>query len=196
MFLLGAALGVLGLAFWAAGNIYDYEDTVSLDALPDVQVIVCPVGGRGRIRAATDLWYQYWVSRNPKSKPPVLFISGASKEVTTRTLLQQARKETAHAIARNTDQMILEARSSNTEENAREFSQEALRRGWTRILLVTSSYHMKRAKRLFEHQLDSQSVLIETFSVRQEPFQVGLWWKDPLGVWVTLIEFFKGLRLV
>src|SRR5271170_1459633 len=58
--LVGMFLGVLLLAFFAGGVIYDFEDTVHGDVLPPVDAIICLAGGKGRIPVAADLWYRYW----------------------------------------------------------------------------------------------------------------------------------------
>src|SRR5690349_5038448 len=66
-FLKTLALGILALflvtlvgAYYRAGEIYEYQDTMSLSQLGEVDAIVCLAGGRGRITAAGDLWQQYW----------------------------------------------------------------------------------------------------------------------------------------
>src|SRR5512143_3448953 len=43
------------------------------------------------------------------------------------------------------EQIVVEARSRNTRENAVESSRIAAGRGWRTLLLVTSAYHMPRA---------------------------------------------------
>src|SRR5690348_11457137 len=50
----------LGIAYYSAGEIYEYQDTVDGAHLPNIDAIVCLAGGRGRIAAAGDLWYRYW----------------------------------------------------------------------------------------------------------------------------------------
>ena len=60
LFIGGLAFGFSLLASLLAGDIYDYQDTVIQDDLPEIDAIVCLGGGRGRIGAAGDLWYRYW----------------------------------------------------------------------------------------------------------------------------------------
>src|SRR5271155_5726225 len=73
--LAGMAIGVLGLAFFLANEIYEYQDTVDGVHLPEVDAIVCLAGGRGRIAAAGDIWYRYHEA-NQKKGVPILYISG------------------------------------------------------------------------------------------------------------------------
>jgi uncharacterized SAM-binding protein YcdF (DUF218 family) len=47
------------------------------------------------------------------------------------------------------DRLVVEDRSRNTRENAVEAARIVQERGWTRLLLVTSAFHMKRAAGCF-----------------------------------------------
>ncbi|MBI3534975.1 MAG: hypothetical protein HY072_05770, partial [Deltaproteobacteria bacterium] len=60
LFLLVILFGFFLFAFFSAGEIYEYKDTVDGVHLPKVDVIVCLAGGRGRITQASDLWYRYY----------------------------------------------------------------------------------------------------------------------------------------
>lgn len=51
-----------------------------------------------------------------------------------------------------TSAIILEPKSVNTHENAVNTAQLLRERGWTKVLLVTSAFHMPRAVALFEAQ--------------------------------------------
>lgn len=47
------------------------------------------------------------------------------------------------------ERLLLEERSRNTRENARYTAEVAQGRGWSRLLLVTSAYHMQRSQECF-----------------------------------------------
>jgi uncharacterized SAM-binding protein YcdF (DUF218 family) len=196
-------LGGLVLAFVSAGEIYDYQDSVDGVHLPRVDAIVCLAGGRGRIAAAGDLWYRYWeLSRAPvrgagqnpaPAKPPVLYLSGMGPQANWGVLTRQVRIGVLQAL--RPENVVLETASVNTEENARWVARYAKQRGWERILLVTSRYHMRRARGIFGRVLAAEGapLAIETLSVYQEPFEPGEWREGVHGIRVTLTEYLKWL---
>ena len=63
---------------------------------------------------------------------------------------------------------------------------------WDHIVLVTSNYHMKRSFYIFQTVI-GPNVDIETYSVQPEPYRDGKWYKDAMGIQITLSEFFKWL---
>jgi uncharacterized SAM-binding protein YcdF (DUF218 family) len=193
VFLIGLGIGSVSIALLAAGNLYEYFDDIRPGTLPDVSAIVCPAGGRGRIRAASDLWYQYYVSVPAGGAGvPVLLISGAGSSAPIKSILAQMRKEVATVLSRRADLLLVESRSTSTLENAEEFKKIATDRSWKIVALVTSSYHMKRALAVYRAE-SGDGVKILSFSHRQAPFAKSVWWKDLNGIWVTLFEYSKLL---
>jgi uncharacterized SAM-binding protein YcdF (DUF218 family) len=196
-------IGGLTYAYLSAGEIYEYQDTVDGVHLPQIDAIVCLAGGRGRIAAAADLWYRYWeisqapvpgAGRSPvPAKPPILYLSGMGPQSNWNSLKRQVRRGVLSAL--KTENVVLETESSNTEENAKWLVRYARERGWERVLLMTSPYHMKRARMIFERVLEAQErpLLVETLSVYQEPFEQDEWRSGFHGIRVTLIEYFKLL---
>jgi uncharacterized SAM-binding protein YcdF (DUF218 family) len=211
-FAAALALGVLvATAFlWlrrAADAVYAHQDSVDGVHLPEVDAIVVLAGGRGRISAAGDLWYRYWEQDVSRASTPVLYFSGLGAQSTWRTVRGQLRSGVMQVIEPR--DVILENRSTSTEENALWLLQYARERNWNSVLLVTSRYHMRRARliveRLFEkerqHRITLRSqdapplepIRLETLSVYQEPFEPGEWSGDLHGIQVTLGEFFKWM---
>jgi uncharacterized SAM-binding protein YcdF (DUF218 family) len=191
---VGFTLGFLILAYLMAGDIYDYEDTVDITNLPRVDAIVCLGGGRGRITAAGDLWYRYWErARQVHSsiKVPKLYFSGMGRQVNWSLLSKQLKKPVLQQI--RLDDVVIEKESSNTDANARWLADFAQERHWKKIVLLTSSYHMKRANFMFDHVLKTSEnpIDVETYSVSQEPFALHQWRSDPNGIRVTLMEYLK-----
>ena len=207
--LVGVLIGIFMLAFFAGGVIYDFEDTVRGDALPPVDAIICLAGGKGRIPVAADLWYRYWTRsqkqlaetvatdaapvssvESPRAKVPVLFISGAGHRAAWSTVSRPIRPEVLKVLTAR--DVIVESFSENTDENAKWVANYVGDKKWKRILLVTSSYHMRRAKFIFSRVLEKQGpVQIETYSVVQEPFLPWHWHRDFQGIQVTMTEFLK-----
>ena len=68
-------------------------------------------------------------------------------------------------------------------------------RGWKRILLMTSPYHMKRARFMFEVVTRNAGVPldVQTLSVYQEPFEPGEWRGGLHGIRVTVTEYLKWI---
>jgi hypothetical protein len=197
----GVLMGMGFFAYISAGEIYDYTDSVDGVHLPQVDAIVCLAGGRGRIAAAGDIWYRYWelaqapvhgAGRSPYPRPtPVLYISGMGRQSNWSVLTRQVRRGVLDVLT--PVDVVLEKESSNTDENARWLARYAAEHGWERILLVTSSYHMKRARYIFERVLGTfePPVVVETLSVYQEPFEPNEWREGLHGTRVTLIEYLK-----
>ncbi|MGZ3707424.1 MAG: YdcF family protein [Bdellovibrionota bacterium] len=196
MLALGMTLGALILAYFLAGEIYDYQDTVDGVHLPRVDAIVCLAGGRGRISGAADLWYRYFEQAHqqgaPKDAPtPVLYISGMGHQSNWAVFVRQIRRGVLESI--RSQDVVLERESENTDANARYLVQYAQKTGWKRVLLVTSRYHMRRAKMIFERELRAAGspLEVETLSFYQEPFEPGEWRSGLHGVRVTVTEYLK-----
>ena len=190
----------VGCGIWlmgAADAVYDDLDTVDGVHLPEVQAIVCLAGGRGRISAAGDLWYRYW-ERGGKGRVPVLYFSGLGARSDWSTIQRQLRPGVREVLT--PDQVILETQSINTEDNAQWLLQYILEKQWNSVLLVTSRYHMRRARLIVERLAGASSqerggatFRLETLSVYQEPFEPGEWTESLQGIQVTFTEFFKWL---
>jgi uncharacterized SAM-binding protein YcdF (DUF218 family) len=198
--MVGMTLGALALALVLAGDIYEYQDSVDGVHLPEVDAIVCLAGGRGRIAAAGDIWYRYWAASHAPltgvaaalAEPaPTLYLSGTDPKFTWRLLAHQLRRGVLDVI--QPADVVLETESVNTEANARYLARYAREHDWERVLLITSPYHMKRARYMFEQVMKDEGLEleIETLSAFQEPFEPGEWRGSFHGTRVTLIEFLK-----
>lgn len=207
---VGLSLGAACILLFSAGEIYDYQDTVDGVHLPQVDAIVCLAGGRGRISFAGDLWYRYWeqskaqlpkvvpvpkvVKDSHSSEVPTLFLSGLGFHANFQTFSKQIRRGVLEVL--KPEKVILETESMNTQENAEYLARFAKDRGWKHILLVTSSYHMRRSRFIFENVLRAaklENVKVETLSVIQEPYEAGEWRGQLQGIRVTVLEYLKWL---
>jgi hypothetical protein len=120
-------------------------------------------------------------------------VSGVGPHSTFRSFVQQVRQGVMPVL--KPENVVLERESRDTLENAEWAARHAAERGWDSILLMTSSYHMKRSRLIFDRVLSrgGRSVRIETLSVIQEPFAQDEWRSGLHGVRVTLTEYFKLL---
>jgi len=192
MAVVGLCVALLGLLFLTAEDIYQYQDSVDGVHLPRVDAIACLAGGRGRIAFAGDLWYRYReLKPEPGQKAPLLFLAGMGKQARWPTLLGQLRRGVKEVI--RPEDVTIENQSENTEENAKVLVAAARASGWARVLLVTSPYHMRRARYIFEKVSirENYPLQIETLSAYQEPFESGEWRGSLHGIQVTLFEYFK-----
>lgn len=192
----GLLAGGMALPLLLAGTIYQYQDTVDGVHLPQVDAIVCLAGGRGRIAAAGDIWYRYWENgqrKRPPESPPVLYMSGMGPQANWKVLLHQIRAGVRQVI--RPQDVILETESQNTESNALWLAHNAEKRGWKRILLVTSAYHMRRASLIFDRILKAHRIplVVDTISAFQDPFEASQWRSSFHGIHVTVLEYIKWM---
>jgi uncharacterized SAM-binding protein YcdF (DUF218 family) len=188
--IVGMVIGALLFASVMAGEIYEFQDTVDGVHLPQVDAIVVLAGGRGRISNAGDLWNRYR-EQFPRDQVPVLYVSGMGHQSSWSSFARQLRRGVLEVI--RPENVVLETESMNTEENARWLVRTVRQRGWKKILLTTSSYHMKRARMMLDETFRSLGtpVAIETLSIYQDPFEQAEWRSSFIGFRVTLIEYLK-----
>ncbi len=203
---IAAVLAGILVVLWTlvnAGEIYEYQDTVDGVHLPQVDAIVVLSGGRGRIAFAGDIWYRYWELANQPVRgagnaplpgdPPLLLISGMGPQSNWTVVTRAVRRGVTDVL--RPEHVILERESANTAENAQWAVRYARERGWSRILLITSRYHMLRSRYVFARVFLSAGVptQVETLSVYQEPFEPGEWRSSTHGIRVTVWEYLKWL---
>ncbi len=187
LFLGGLVLGATALAFAVAGELYEFRESLDGVHLPRVDAIVCLAGGRGRLSAAADLWQRY----HEHAVHPVLYLAGVGPQSTWKTISTQFHRGVLENL--RSESVYLETESQNTEENALYFARMAKGQGWKKVVLMTSPYHLRRAKRIFDVTLKEANVPmeIETYAIHQDPFDQEEWRGSLHGVRVTLTEYVK-----
>jgi len=190
--LLFGALSSACLFLWlASGEIYDYQDTFSLERdASQVDVVLCLAGGKGRIPVAVTLWEQLRAISG-RQRTPVLFFSGVGPHAGFETLIDQGVSKESVQGMKNQD-VVFENVSANTYENAQIFSSFARQNQWKNILLITASYHMRRSSDIMRKALEPD-VSLETFTVDAEHFDRREWHKDAYAIRVTMMEYIKWL---
>lgn len=194
-FILGLLSGIGLLTFIKSGVLYDYTDTLDGANLPAADSIVVLAGGRGRIAAAGDFWFRYYEREESGASvaAPMLYISGMGPNSNWTTFEKSVRPGVLKAM--KPSNVVLETESRNTEENALWAVKNARLRGWKRIVLMTSPYHMRRSKFIFEKVLTQAELKLEidTLTIYQETFSSEEWRDSFNGIRVTMMEYLKWL---
>jgi uncharacterized SAM-binding protein YcdF (DUF218 family) len=194
-FILGLLSGVLLFTFFKAGALYEYSDTLDGAYLPQADAIVVLAGGRGRIAAAGDFWFRYFEREEAGEveKSPFLYISGMGPNSNWSTLERSIRPGVLKAM--KPANVVLETESKNTEENALWVVKNAKLRGWKRIVLMTSPYHMRRSQFIFEKVLafTDTKLEVDSLTIYQEAFSSEEWRDSLNGIHVTMLEYAKWL---
>jgi uncharacterized SAM-binding protein YcdF (DUF218 family) len=167
-------------------NLYDYPVNPNPLTIPKDSVIVCLAGGKHRIEAAYSLFAEGVGDR--------LFVVGAGKKTTAIGLAKIQAVDAAQKIPWDRfERILVENESRNTIENAfvvkRFLDQNP---DVKNLVLVTSSYHMRRAKFVIAHQIPADINIIPYTPANTE-IEHENWWQSWLGVSVTAEEYFKFL---
>lgn len=188
---LGALLGCAVFLWLASGEIYDYEDTFVFERDgPQIDVVLCLAGGKGRIPAAVE-WWQKLKNHQKRKYPPILFFSGVGPHADQETLIEQGVPK-EQILQMGKDEVVFENVSTNTFENAQIFSSFVHQKKWKHVLLITSGYHMRRATDILKKAVGSE-VQIFTHTVEAEHFGRKEWHQDEYAIRVTLMEYIKWI---
>jgi uncharacterized SAM-binding protein YcdF (DUF218 family) len=88
---------------------------------------------------------------------------------------------------------ILEApgTSTSTYEEAVNVRRLAQQQGWHALIVVTSSYHTRRARIILHDVFRDTDIAITVIAVHVERYRPESWWKTDEGRWLTLSEYLK-----
>ncbi|MGB0681654.1 MAG: YdcF family protein [Magnetovibrionaceae bacterium] len=171
----------MAIALVWAGGLFVFAESLPLgpkDVASRTDAIVVLTGGSGRLEAGIDLLI--------RDKADQLFVSGVFPGVDVARLLRLARQTRGDLSNR-----IAIGDAEDTVANARETVEWLRKSGFKSIRLVTSAYHMPRARIEFarvgpEIDLIEHPVLAE--NVRQED-----WWAWPGTTALIMGEYNKFL---
>ncbi|MGZ3711362.1 MAG: YdcF family protein, partial [Bdellovibrionota bacterium] len=143
-------------------------------------------GGKFRIEAALSL-FEAGIGDE-------LFIIGAGKKATPYSLTRVNTPELLHKIPEDRFARIqVETESRNTIENAFAVKKLLLQKPDVKnVILITSSYHMRRAQFILENQIPS-GVRVIPFTSPNEAIERSNWWHTWLGIQLTVREYMKFL---
>ena len=112
--------------------------------------IVVPTGGQARLHAGLDLL--------DDGKAPQLLLSGVGQGI-TKDMISQSLALGPDRAAQLACCVTLDFQAENTKGNARATQKWANDNGLSRILLVTSDYHMPRAALEFAYQMPERIII-------------------------------------
>jgi uncharacterized SAM-binding protein YcdF (DUF218 family) len=163
------------ILFVVPGEIYQDQN---------VDVVAVLTGGQGRLKEA------FFFLESGRAK--TLFISGIDEDVSLQDIFK------ANNISALPDEypgkIFVDRISKSTRENAVEIKKIA---EWLRVsslLVVTSSYHMRRSMYKIERELartPSLPIKIYQWPVESPNFDRELWWLSFTGWKILLSEYFK-----
>ena len=151
-------------ADWILGSLEDKHPYVSLESLQPADGIIIlggmmdPVAQRGAVPEFTDGANRLFAGLHllNANKAPAMILSGGSGLIfqggpAEATLLRDWLIDQGMATE---NQIIAEADSRNTAENAMNSADIARKLGWKRVYLVTSAFHMARSVAAFQKLTD------------------------------------------
>lgn len=147
-----------------------------------VDTIVAISGGQTTTRA------QKGIELYKQGLAPKIIFSGAAMDDGPSNAQQMKRQALADGIP--LDAIFIDEVSQNTHENAENTKKILEENGAKSIILVTSPYHLRRAKMTFEKVLGPGYNVIPVASFDNR-WSKAAWWTTPFGLQITISELFK-----
>jgi len=157
--------------------LYEFSEAFYVKAKPftSIDAIVVLAGGEGRIQEAIDLYEQH--------KPSYLIISGVGKKF-------NIKKYSAKTDLSIDEAVIIERFSESTVENAIEAFKILSDKKSSKILLLTSAYHMYRSLYVFKEVFPSETEFYP-YPLETPNFTFNEWYKHPKSMYLISKEFLK-----
>lgn len=147
----------------------------------DAIVVISGGDTDARTDGAIELYRRGWA--------PLIIVSGAAAD---KSGISNAEAMRQRAIARGVpdEAIISEPDSETTKQNALEVTSIIEQKDISRVILVTSGYHMRRASLEFGSNLGSGVELARHPSASDRQWGA-LWWMTPWGWWTAASELVK-----
>ncbi len=190
MRLLIAIISVVLLIIIGIGAYLSPNDLARCDAQPSsrqncekADAIVAVSGGSTSSRAseAISLYKEGWAN--------YLIFSGAAKDPSAPSNAA-VMKSQALAAGVPEENVLIDENSVNTQDNAEKTNQILQERKITKIILITSPYHQRRAALEFSNIL-GYDANVRNHPVQNDPDWPKLWWLTPRGLWLVSGESVK-----
>lgn len=174
--ILLVAIMLIG-AFLEAGNF------LVEDELPKkVDVIVVLAGDKGyRTEYGVKLFKEGYASK-------LIFTGGEIyKDVTAAALMKK------HAVDLGVleKDIVLEEKADSTYENAAFTKELMLKNKFNSAIIVSSNYHMKRSKMLFDRVFKDTNINLIYCASNDQYFNPNKWWASNKSVMITFNEYLK-----
>ena len=153
------------------------------DPLEKADVIIVLSGGRGdeRVRQAAELYQQGYA--------PLVLLSGG-EEMAGISVPEMLRRQ-ALALGIPPDALLSEPDSTSTAEQARYLRPLLQPRGMRRAIVVTSSYHTRRTRRLFRKAFEGSGMEIRVYPVQRDVWNPEGWWTREQDTETLVLEYVK-----
>ncbi|MBI4745821.1 MAG: YdcF family protein [Deltaproteobacteria bacterium] len=159
-------------------SLFINELRLETDEITYADAIVVLTGGAGRVEEGLRLFREGRGGR--------LILSGVEETSTLDTIFPGRDLKTSV----DTSRIILDIESRSTIDNAINVKKIAEGRGFKSLVLVTSSYHMKRASTIFS-KIISGDVKLYRHPVSGPNFKDEEWWQSRKSLKLVTSEFFK-----
>jgi len=153
-----------------------------------VDLIVALTGGRGRLAEG--------LKALAEKRGKFMMITGVHKDSNLKSIL--AKNEALALLPEFKDKIILDRAALNTYQNAHKVAEYVAANGVESVLLITSSYHIKRASYLFKNAFEErgvQGLRVIHQSIESDNFPQGKWKSKPLSWWIAFTEYLKWIPL-
>lgn len=147
-----------------------------------VDAIIAISGGDtlGRTRHAVELYQEGWA--------PLLIFSGAAQDKSGPSNALAMRRAAIDAGVPSSA-ILIEENAENTEQNAANTNRLLELNSVSKVILVTSGYHQRRANLEFHRMLD-KNITIQNSPTSDKDWG-WFWWLTPRGWWLAIGEFVK-----
>ncbi|HET8884678.1 MAG TPA: YdcF family protein [Candidatus Saccharimonadales bacterium] len=185
IFIVGFIAVIVGLSFYLAPN-----DLADCQARPGdtppcqtADAIVAVSGGDtpARAREAIKLYHAGWA--------PKLIFSGAAQDKSGPSNAEAMLRTALEAGVPKAD-IITENYSETTKQNAEKTHNIFEQHNLSSVILVTSSYHQRRASLEF-HKRVAGTVAVRNHPVAADNQWSNLWWLTPVGWYLAFSESAK-----
>lgn len=162
-----------------AGRFLYYKDELKP---ADVIVVLAGSEAESRVEYGVKLFKEGW-----SRKDRIIFSGGTAAWKYTYAWIM---KEQALELGMPEKTMLLEERSTSTEESALLTKGIMKKNGYKSCILVTSPYHSKRAFKIFQKTMGNEIKVISAPS-EESQFKFEDWWKRKRDRKIVLTEYAK-----
>ncbi len=174
---------LLAGVYLAPDDLARCESRPTADKCASADAIVAVSGGdtRARVKEAVDLYWRGWA--------PKLVFSGAAADKTGPSNASVMRTQAIEAGV-PADAILTEGASETTHQNARLSQDVFASNNFTRVILVTSAYHQRRAGIEFSQTTEGRTKVVN-HPVQTDNQWSRWWWATPTGWWLAISELVK-----